>query len=74
VNPGQAGLLERGTLLPAQPVLELVRGSAREIAQACGVSQRQVVRWRAGSPMYAGTADRVADRLGRHPANIWSGW
>lgn len=35
-------------LLDPAPLLEVVPGSAREQAEALGVSARQVCRWRAG--------------------------
>lgn len=47
--------------------------SVAEIARRTGFTTRTVHRWRhTGIPLFS--ADRVAIRLGYHPANIWSNW
>lgn len=59
--------------LDPAPILALVAGrSDREISDRIGVSRRTVWRWRQGVTLvYPATADRVAVRLGLHPANVW---
>lgn len=59
-------------LLDPGPLLEVVPGSAREQAEALGVSVRQVCRWRAGAArLRIPTADALAVRVGHHPAELW---
>ena len=59
-------------LLDPAPLLEAVPGSAREQAEALGVSRRQVHRWRAGAArLPATTADVLAVRAGHHPFELW---
>lgn len=53
------------------PLLAVVPGSAREQAEACGVTQRTVCRWRSGSGVDRRIADAVAVRVGLHPAEVW---
>lgn len=62
--------------IPSQPLLDhLGPGSASEHAQRCGVSTRQVVRWRGGSGLMVTTAEDICDRLDLHPTAIWgSDW
>ena len=46
--------------------------TAAELAAACGVTRRTIVRWRNGhTRLTVGMAEGVADRLGVHPAEIW---
>lgn len=60
------------SLLPSEPLLDMVQGSAREIADQCGVSSRTVIRWRTQKHgMRLHTADRIAVRLNKHPIEIW---
>ena len=42
-----------------------------QIAEACGVSRRTVVRWRSSRKVRAMDTDRIATHLGWHPAAIW---
>jgi len=60
------------TLDPA-PLLELVGPNQCAAAQACGVSRRHINRWANGrNRIRPVVAERIADRLGMHPANIWT--
>jgi hypothetical protein len=58
-------------LLPAAPLLDRLSGTVPEIAQALGVSDRTIQRWRAtGIDPYL--ADQIAIKhLGMHPWEIW---
>lgn len=59
-------------------VLDLVdplgEHSDAEIAARTGVERTAVWKWRHGGMLRATTADRVAVRLGRHPAELWPEW
>ncbi len=49
--------------------------SPRQIAAALDVTLRTVQRWKAGQVRLNEIfADRLACRLGVHPANIWPEW
>jgi Homeodomain-like domain len=59
------------TPLPAAPLLDRLSGTVSEIAEALGVTDRTIQRWRAtGIDPYL--ADEIAIKhLGMHPAEIW---
>lgn len=75
---------------PPEPLIELVErrlgpvvqlpdntrdgATSTNMAQECGVSRRQIERWRNGKPLTAWAADRVATSLGVHPEAIWPYW
>lgn len=49
------------------------RLSTAEVAEVLGVSRRQVCRWAAhGLTPYE--ADRLAVKVGAHPAQVWPEW
>ena len=60
--------------LPLQPLLDLTEllGPC-DIASLCGVARETVYRWRDGTTttITPGDADRMAIRMGMHPAEIW---
>lgn len=64
----------RTRVLPLQPLLDLTEllGPC-DIASLCGVARETVYRWRAGdtTTITVGDADRMAIRMGMHPAEIW---
>ena len=55
-----------GTVGPASPCLR-----PRTVAAAVGVSSRRWMRWVAARSIPVDDADRVAVRLGWHPAAVW---
>lgn len=66
--------------VPIEPLIERVvsytgigadRLSYYDIAAACGVSHRTVVRWMKSGTIPDQMTDRVATHLGWHPAAIW---
>ena len=69
------------SLLPLKPLFELVAAKSDnpeftqvEFADAIGVTQRAVSRWKANDgqlPWYS--ADKAAVTAGFHPMNVW-GW
>ena len=64
----------RKRVLPIQPLLDLTELlGPTEIASLCGVSPRAVHRWRSGqtTTIAVHDADRIAIRLGTHPAHLW---
>jgi len=48
--------------------------SAKRLGAAIGVTPRQICRYRAGSSVMTGTADRAAIALGVHPSAVWPEW
>jgi hypothetical protein len=66
-------MTRRLELLDPGPLLALFPGATDgEIADRTGVSRHTVLRWRHGTTaLYPATADRIAVRLGLHPANLW---
>lgn len=46
----------------------------RDIAVVIGVTTRTIQRWRHGALLTISQADRIACRLGLHPALLWSEW
>jgi hypothetical protein len=60
-----------GPRLPFDPLERLVgRGCGLAAARALDVHPRQVYRWRRQGVTWA-TADQLAARVGRHPAEVW---
>jgi len=66
--------------VPIEPLIERVvsytgigadRLSYYDIAAACGVSHRTVVRWMKVGTIPEHMTDRIATNLGWHPAAIW---
>ena len=66
--------------VPIEPLIERLvsytgigadRISYYDIAEACGVSHRTVVRWMKAGSIPDQMTDRVATHLGWHPAAIW---
>lgn len=64
--------------LPLAPIEEVLVGrlhiTAREQANACGVSRRTVMRWRRAGTISLTCADLIAERLGYHPCELWPDW
>jgi hypothetical protein len=63
-----------GAYLDPRPIFDLLPGSSSdsELGERLEVDRLTIKRWRQGtSRLYAATADRVALRLGLHPANVW---
>lgn len=48
--------------------------SAAQLAAAAGVARRTIARWRAGGHLDVYDADRIACRIGLHPASVWPEW
>lgn len=57
---------------PLQPLLDLGH-SIRHIQATCGIGGSELAAARTHGLTDA-QADRLAVRLGHHPANIWPGW
>lgn len=56
----------------ADPVLALFPGeSVHHIARAVGVISRTVFRWKAGGTIAQFTAEKIANRVGKHPYELW---
>lgn len=50
------------------------RPSAADVATACHVAQRTVMRWRAAGGLTERQADRAACALGYNPICVWPEW
>jgi transcriptional regulator with XRE-family HTH domain len=64
----------RQQVLPIKPLLDLTELlSPTDTASLCGVSRVTVYRWRRGesASIAVHDADRIAIRLGMHPAQLW---
>lgn len=59
---------------PLEPLLEAIgRPCMAQLARRVGEHPRETYRWR-DRGLSERQADRVACRLGLHPARIWPGW
>lgn len=65
------------TPVPAEPLFQLIRdlyGTELvddRIAELCGVARETIGRWRKSGRIRHRDIDRIAIKLGRHPAEIW---
>lgn len=45
-----------------------------QVAEVLGVQRRQVTRWRQGQQLNARNAERLAERIGFLPCELWPSW
>ncbi len=65
--------MNRNTTTTRFPLADTGFTNMCHLSRVCGYPVRTLQRWKiSGIPLYS--ADKLAIRLGRHPANIWRNW